>query len=225
MTPPACSLVCWTYFFGPEDGGDKFLRNVGCNSTDYTASYPRRWYSSLSINVVWYDDVELSECTAKELDLNCCCYCCYVTRTCKIKTNNAIIHSVIQKLRENKKTVLSLHWHEWRLSRQRLFLQCEYTRGFCVTVHTRYLGVTAVCNQRCRSSLQTPPIETIKGWFLLRVELEINYGLFAAANEIRDEILRRISWGNICYRSVQQLFPKWRYACVRNRDCIITLLM
>jgi hypothetical protein len=23
-----------------------FLRNVGCNSTDYTVSYPRRWYSS-----------------------------------------------------------------------------------------------------------------------------------------------------------------------------------
>jgi hypothetical protein len=44
--PPACSLVCWTYFFDPEDGGDKFLQNVGWNSTDYTASYPRRWYSS-----------------------------------------------------------------------------------------------------------------------------------------------------------------------------------
>jgi hypothetical protein len=29
-----------------EDGGDIFLRNVGCNSTDYTASYPRRWYCS-----------------------------------------------------------------------------------------------------------------------------------------------------------------------------------
>jgi hypothetical protein len=28
------------------DGGDKFLRNVGWYSTDYTASYPRRWYSS-----------------------------------------------------------------------------------------------------------------------------------------------------------------------------------
>jgi hypothetical protein len=26
----------------PEDGGDMFLRNVGSNSTDYTASYPRR---------------------------------------------------------------------------------------------------------------------------------------------------------------------------------------
>jgi hypothetical protein len=29
-------------FFDPEDGGDTFLRNVGYNSTDYTASYPRR---------------------------------------------------------------------------------------------------------------------------------------------------------------------------------------
>jgi hypothetical protein len=27
------------YSFDPEDGGDMFLRNVGCNSTDYTASY------------------------------------------------------------------------------------------------------------------------------------------------------------------------------------------
>jgi hypothetical protein len=26
----------------PEDGDDMFIRNVGCNSTDYTASYPRR---------------------------------------------------------------------------------------------------------------------------------------------------------------------------------------
>jgi hypothetical protein len=29
----------------PEDGGDVFLRNVGWNSTDCTASYPRRWFS------------------------------------------------------------------------------------------------------------------------------------------------------------------------------------
>jgi hypothetical protein len=34
-------------FFDPEDGGDTFLRNVGYNSTDYPASYPRRWYSSM----------------------------------------------------------------------------------------------------------------------------------------------------------------------------------
>jgi hypothetical protein len=42
----ACHLlICWfllNYFFYPEDGGDIFLRNVGCNSTDYTALYPRR---------------------------------------------------------------------------------------------------------------------------------------------------------------------------------------
>jgi hypothetical protein len=41
------SCSCWNYFFDPEDGGDMFLRNVGCNSTDYTASHPRRWYSCL----------------------------------------------------------------------------------------------------------------------------------------------------------------------------------
>jgi hypothetical protein len=29
-------------FFDPEDGGYTFLRNIGYNSTDYTASYPRR---------------------------------------------------------------------------------------------------------------------------------------------------------------------------------------
>jgi hypothetical protein len=29
-------------FGNPEDGGDTFLRNVGYNSMDYTASYPRR---------------------------------------------------------------------------------------------------------------------------------------------------------------------------------------
>jgi hypothetical protein len=47
----ACLLVCWNYFFDPEDGGDKFLWNVGWNSTDYTGSYPRRWYSSPSVYV------------------------------------------------------------------------------------------------------------------------------------------------------------------------------
>jgi hypothetical protein len=35
----------YLHFVGPEVGGDVFLRNVGCNSTDYTASYPRWWYS------------------------------------------------------------------------------------------------------------------------------------------------------------------------------------
>jgi hypothetical protein len=29
-------------FFDPEDGGAMLLRNVGCYTTNYTASYPRR---------------------------------------------------------------------------------------------------------------------------------------------------------------------------------------
>jgi hypothetical protein len=35
--------TCWfaELFFNPEDGGDTFLRNVGYNLTDYTASFPR----------------------------------------------------------------------------------------------------------------------------------------------------------------------------------------
>jgi hypothetical protein len=33
-------------FFDPEDGGDMFLRNVGCLSTDYTALHHRRHNSS-----------------------------------------------------------------------------------------------------------------------------------------------------------------------------------
>jgi hypothetical protein len=32
--------------FNPEDGGDIFLRNVGLLSTDYTAVYPIRSYST-----------------------------------------------------------------------------------------------------------------------------------------------------------------------------------
>jgi hypothetical protein len=40
--PPAYLLVLAEIFFDPEDGGDMFLRNVGCISTDYTASHPRR---------------------------------------------------------------------------------------------------------------------------------------------------------------------------------------
>jgi hypothetical protein len=38
----------------PKDGGGMFLRNGGWNSTDYTASYPRRWYSS---NAFWKEHV------------------------------------------------------------------------------------------------------------------------------------------------------------------------
>jgi hypothetical protein len=44
----ACSLLRWL-FYNPEDGGDTFLRNVGYHSTHYTASYPRRRYSSTYI--------------------------------------------------------------------------------------------------------------------------------------------------------------------------------
>jgi hypothetical protein len=45
MTP--CSALSGTeIFYDPEDGDDTFLRNVGYHSTDYTASYPRRRYSS-----------------------------------------------------------------------------------------------------------------------------------------------------------------------------------
>jgi hypothetical protein len=33
-------------FYDPEDGGDTFLRNVAYHSTHYTASYPKRRYSS-----------------------------------------------------------------------------------------------------------------------------------------------------------------------------------
>jgi hypothetical protein len=43
---PACYLFHAGFllglFFGPEDEGDMFLRNVGQILTDYTALYPRR---------------------------------------------------------------------------------------------------------------------------------------------------------------------------------------
>jgi hypothetical protein len=52
MNFPACYLL-YSYarfllclFFGPEDGGDMLLRNVGSLSTDYTALHPRRENSS-----------------------------------------------------------------------------------------------------------------------------------------------------------------------------------
>jgi hypothetical protein len=39
-------------FFDPEDGGDMFLRNVSWLSTDYTALYLRRWYSSKTFKFI-----------------------------------------------------------------------------------------------------------------------------------------------------------------------------
>jgi hypothetical protein len=41
-----------TSTFDPEDGGDMFLWNVGRHSTDYTALYPRRWYSSIDLEIL-----------------------------------------------------------------------------------------------------------------------------------------------------------------------------
>jgi hypothetical protein len=38
--------VSYLASFDPEDGGDMFLRNIGCLSTDYTALYLRRHKSS-----------------------------------------------------------------------------------------------------------------------------------------------------------------------------------
>jgi hypothetical protein len=52
--PPAFTLVsCSADFLDSDDGGDMFLRNVGWHSTDYTALYPRRWYSSTIKMVFW----------------------------------------------------------------------------------------------------------------------------------------------------------------------------
>jgi hypothetical protein len=43
--PPASAVLLLGLFFGPEDGGDMFIRNVGL-SPIYTASQPRRPYTS-----------------------------------------------------------------------------------------------------------------------------------------------------------------------------------
>jgi hypothetical protein len=53
-------------FYNPENGGDTFLRNVGYHSTHYTASYPRRKYSTL-LNVLQtheHKSLTLLECTS-----------------------------------------------------------------------------------------------------------------------------------------------------------------
>jgi hypothetical protein len=65
----ACHLLARWFaelLFDPEDGGDTFLQNVGYNSTDYMASYPRRRYSSKeqtfirdSLNFQWSLTVHL----------------------------------------------------------------------------------------------------------------------------------------------------------------------
>jgi hypothetical protein len=58
----ACHLLTRWFaelFFDPEDGGDMFLWNVGCNAMDYTASYRRRWYSS---RVLWFSSVPSGRC-------------------------------------------------------------------------------------------------------------------------------------------------------------------
>jgi hypothetical protein len=57
---------CWTHFFDPEDGGDMFLRNIGWNSTDYTASYPRRWWYS---SVILFSHCWSISCYSKRLNL------------------------------------------------------------------------------------------------------------------------------------------------------------
>jgi hypothetical protein len=41
--PIPCTLLG---LFDPGDGGNVFLQNIGWLSTDYTALYPNRWYSS-----------------------------------------------------------------------------------------------------------------------------------------------------------------------------------
>jgi hypothetical protein len=52
-------IACWFFwtYFDPEDGGDMFLRNVGWNSTDYTASCPRKWYSSALYMSVYLNEI------------------------------------------------------------------------------------------------------------------------------------------------------------------------
>jgi hypothetical protein len=42
LTTPRLARCFAELYFDPETGGDTFLLTVGYNSTDYTASYPRR---------------------------------------------------------------------------------------------------------------------------------------------------------------------------------------
>jgi hypothetical protein len=50
---PAWNVANSAFYFAPDNGGDMFLRNVGWHSTDYTALYPRRWYSGKEVFVIW----------------------------------------------------------------------------------------------------------------------------------------------------------------------------
>jgi hypothetical protein len=57
----ACHLLARCFaelFYNPEDGGDTFLRNVGYHSTHYTASYPRRRYSSFLLAQLIFSTLE-----------------------------------------------------------------------------------------------------------------------------------------------------------------------
>jgi hypothetical protein len=58
--------------FGTEDNNQWIscriwgFHNVGCNSTDYTASYPRRWYASMNL---FFISVRFELCRVKLVDL------------------------------------------------------------------------------------------------------------------------------------------------------------
>jgi hypothetical protein len=42
-----------------------FLRNVGCISTDYTASHPRRWYSYIKCLILVISIYKYKNCRTK----------------------------------------------------------------------------------------------------------------------------------------------------------------
>jgi hypothetical protein len=67
-----------TYYFDPEDGGDMFLRNVGWHSTDYTALYPRRWYSSKYFNFIMHSFCDVREMNAWYGGRSCLWSCLYI---------------------------------------------------------------------------------------------------------------------------------------------------
>jgi hypothetical protein len=69
-TQMASKMFLLKFFFDPEDGGDVFLRNVGCISTDYTASHPRRLYSFFYVNVGCLHLVGLFEIEFPYLPIN-----------------------------------------------------------------------------------------------------------------------------------------------------------